>query len=494
VKPSPVGYSRPQSVPEALQILADLGERGKVLAGGQSLVPLMSLRLARPEHLVDINRLAELSFIGISDEHVSVGALTRHAELLASAEAAGAQPLLTQALRWVAHPAIRNRGTVVGSLVHADPSGEMPTVLALLDGTVRVASTGGERLIPASEFFLGPLESAVQPDELAVEARFPVLPPGGGTGFAEVSRRRGDYALCGVAALVRLADDGTIAEARAACLSVGPTPLVLDLTDAVAGASAGLAAAHRVAGQQVAKSVHPDSDIHATEAYRRQLAAVLTERALSEAAANALAGSRIDVPRSWPFTRSSRKNQRDARPAALGADDQDEVQLTVNGAGRTARVPARRLLSDCIRHDLGLTGTHVGCEHGVCGACTVLLDGNPVRSCLLLAVAVDGCEITTIEGLADGDGTLSPVQRAFAECHGLQCGFCTPGFLTTITAGLRADPEPDDEQVREMIGGNLCRCTGYQNIVASVHRASEMIRAAEPARAGLQKHPPGEAS
>ena len=163
----------------------------------------------------------------------------------------------------------------------------------------------------------------------------------------------------------------------------------------------------------------------------------------------------------------------------MSAEGLHEVQLTVNGVTRTARVPARRLLSDCLRHDLGLTGTHVGCEHGVCGACTVLLEGDPVRSCLLLAVSADGCQITTVEGLADADGTLSPVQRAFAECHGLQCGFCTPGFLTTITAGLRSNPEPDDEQVREMVGGNLCRCTGYQNIVASVHRAAELIRSAD---------------
>jgi len=160
----------------------------------------------------------------------------------------------------------------------------------------------------------------------------------------------------------------------------------------------------------------------------------------------------------------------------LHGEELHEVRLTVNGAARTARVPARRLLSDCIRHDLRLTGTHVGCEHGVCGACTILLDGLPVRSCLLLAVSADGCDITTVEGLAETDGTLSAVQQAFFECHGLQCGFCTPGFLTTITAGLRVVPDPDDEQAREMIGGNLCRCTGYQNILASVHRAAEIIR------------------
>jgi carbon-monoxide dehydrogenase small subunit len=153
-----------------------------------------------------------------------------------------------------------------------------------------------------------------------------------------------------------------------------------------------------------------------------------------------------------------------------------EVNLTVNGIPRSAQVPARRLLSDCLRHDLAQTGTHVGCEHGVCGACTVLLDGTAVRSCLLFAVTVDGQSVTTMEGCQAPDGTLGPVQRAFMECHGLQCGFCTPGFVTTVTAFLRANPDPSEEQAREAIGGNLCRCTGYQNIVASVLRAAELLR------------------
>ncbi|MFC4009746.1 (2Fe-2S)-binding protein [Nonomuraea purpurea] len=150
-----------------------------------------------------------------------------------------------------------------------------------------------------------------------------------------------------------------------------------------------------------------------------------------------------------------------------------EITLIVNGTAMRTTVPARRLLSDCLRHDLGLTGTHVGCEHGVCGCCTVLLDGEPVRSCLTFAVTVDGHEITTVEGLAP-EGGLSPVQRAFAECHGLQCGFCTPGFLCTVTAFLRDNPTPTDEEVLEGISGNLCRCTGYQNIVKAVHRAAEL--------------------
>jgi len=151
-----------------------------------------------------------------------------------------------------------------------------------------------------------------------------------------------------------------------------------------------------------------------------------------------------------------------------------EVRLSVNGALHVLSVPARRLLSDALRHDVGLTGTHVGCEHGVCGACTVLVDGRPVRSCLMFAVSAVDTEITTVEGLTNPDGTLGPVQQAFKECHGLQCGFCTPGFLTTITAGLRENPQPTRTEAREMIAGNLCRCTGYQNIVKAVERAAEL--------------------
>jgi carbon-monoxide dehydrogenase small subunit len=171
-----------------------------------------------------------------------------------------------------------------------------------------------------------------------------------------------------------------------------------------------------------------------------------------------------------------------------GPEPLHEVGLTVNDTGYKVRVPARMLLSDCLRHELKLTGTHVGCEHGVCGACTVLVDGIPMRSCLLLTVSVDGASITTVEGLTNADGSLGPVQQAFNDCHGLQCGFCTPGFLTTITAGLRENPDPSETQAREMIGGNLCRCTGYQNIVKSVLRADRRCPAG-PRRRSLPRRP-----
>ena len=149
--------------------------------------------------------------------------------------------------------------------------------------------------------------------------------------------------------------------------------------------------------------------------------------------------------------------------------------MRVNGAERSAPVQARRLLSDYLRHDLGLTGTHVGCEHGVCGCCTVLLDGRPVRSCLMLAVQAEGHEVTTIEGLARPGQPLHPVQQAFKECHGLQCGFCTPGFVIAVTGLLSDNPSPTAEEIDEGIAGNLCRCTGYASIRRAVGRAAELL-------------------
>ncbi|MDG4665459.1 (2Fe-2S)-binding protein [Mycobacterium sp. 236(2023)] len=151
------------------------------------------------------------------------------------------------------------------------------------------------------------------------------------------------------------------------------------------------------------------------------------------------------------------------------------VEVSVNGRHHSSTVEPRLTLADYLREKCGLTGTHLGCEHGACGACTVLLDGQAVRSCLVFAVQVDGQEVTTVEGIADESGALSPVQAAMRDCHGLQCGFCTPGFVTSITALLRDNPTPSDEEIREGLSGNFCRCTGYQGIVNAVKQASQAM-------------------
>jgi len=286
MKPPSFTYHRPADVAEALAALAEAGPHGKVLAGGQSLVPVLNMRLAAPEHLIDINRLAELAYVRSDAQAVRVGALARHAATERDADAFAVLPLLRRATAHVAHPTIRNRGTTVGSLVHADPAAEMPAILLLCDGEVELASVGGTRSVAAADFFHGPLECALQPGELAVSATFRVPPERTGTAFTEVSRRAGDYALCGVAVAVTLDADLRISRARAAYVSVGPIPVLVDLTDAVGGQTAD-AADWAAAGALAESRVDPDDDIHATASYRRHLARVLTARAGADAARDA---------------------------------------------------------------------------------------------------------------------------------------------------------------------------------------------------------------
>jgi aerobic carbon-monoxide dehydrogenase medium subunit len=286
MKPPVFAYHRPRTVPEALDVLAAVGHDGKVLAGGQSLVPLLNMRLAAPAHLVDVNWLAELDEVAVDDLAVRVGAVARHARVERDRAATGAVPLLGQAIADIAHETIRNRGTVVGSLVHADPAAELPAVLVLLGGTMELASAGGSRRVAAADFFLGPLSSALGPGELATAAVFPRPPAASGSAWVEVARRHGDYAICGAGVLVTLDRGLRVAAARAACISVGPVPVPVDLTDALGGRPHD-AADWAAAGRLAAAAVDPEDDIHATAAYRRHLAGVLVARAAREAAADA---------------------------------------------------------------------------------------------------------------------------------------------------------------------------------------------------------------
>jgi carbon-monoxide dehydrogenase medium subunit len=283
VKPAPFGYVAPDSLDEAVGALASGGADAKVLAGGQSLVPMLALRLARPTLLVDINRLPGLDGIREASGMVEIGALVRQRAL--ERWAASRAPLFTEVLRHVAHPPIRNRGTVVGSVVHADPASELPALLLCLEGVVVARGPRGERMIPADRFYRAPLTTALGADELATAVRFTLPPPGVGWGFAEVSRRHGDFALVGAVALLARAADGTVARARLAFFGAGGTPVRgLAAEQALPGHAATptrLAEAARAAAAPLA----PGADIHATAAYRRQVAATLAERTLTAALA-----------------------------------------------------------------------------------------------------------------------------------------------------------------------------------------------------------------
>ena len=284
MKPAAFEYFAPATVDQALALLAAHGGEAKPLAGGQSLIPAMNFRLARPRALVDLNRIAELTYIRSAKGGTTIGAMTRQRAVEQSDVVARGAPLLAEAMPAIAHPQIRNRGTIGGSLAHADPSAELPAVMLALDAAFRARSVTGERTIPASEFFKGMLETALAPDELLVEIGLRPMPDRSGTAFLEVARRHGDYALVGIAVAVTLDGQGRCKAARIALLSVGDGPVLAveagkTLTGQVPSAEMVRAAADAAA----TRDVDPPSDIHASAAYRRRLVAVLTRRALGRA-------------------------------------------------------------------------------------------------------------------------------------------------------------------------------------------------------------------
>jgi aerobic carbon-monoxide dehydrogenase medium subunit len=287
MKPAVFEYMSPASVGEALQMLAAPGDGDvKIMAGGQSLVPLLSLRLAQPSRIVDINRIDTLNEITESAGVLTIGALVRQRTAEHSSVVRAACPLMAEAIPYIGHTAIRNRGTVGGSLAHADPAAELPTVAVCLDAELVVEGPGGERTIPAAEFFTGFFTTAIGEDEILTAVRVRSAGPGTGAAYEEVARRHGDFAMAGVAAVVRL-DGDTIAEARVAISGVDLAPVRASKAEAVLAGQTADDTTLSAAAAAATADLHPSSDLHGSAAYRRHLAGVLIRKAVRTAAARA---------------------------------------------------------------------------------------------------------------------------------------------------------------------------------------------------------------
>jgi carbon-monoxide dehydrogenase medium subunit len=281
VKPAPFQYVAVSNAADAVATLGRHGDEAKVLAGGQSLIPMLALRLARPAVLVDINGCGDLAGLAESGGTLTVGALARQRDL--ERWAATRSPLLAEALGWVAHAPIRNRGTVVGSLVHADPASELPALLLCLDGAIVARRKGGERVIPADKLYLAPLTTSLESDEVATAARFTLPPEGAGWGFAEIARRHGDFALVGCAAVLALDGTGIVSHARLGFFGVGGTPVRSAPGEAALAGRQPTPARVAEAAKAAAAALSPDADIHASAGYRKTVAATLAERVLTAA-------------------------------------------------------------------------------------------------------------------------------------------------------------------------------------------------------------------
>jgi xanthine dehydrogenase iron-sulfur cluster and FAD-binding subunit A len=477
MKPARFAYMRPESVAEAVAALAEHGEDARVIAGGQSLGAMLNMRLVTPKVLIDINGLADLAAIKSENGAISTGTIVRQSDALIDPQVRAQLPLLARALPNVGHYQTRNRGTLGGSVAHADPSAEIPLVLATLAGEVELSSKRGRRRVPARQFFQSALVTAGRPDELITSLRWPARQPTQRFAFTEFAVRSGDYAIVAVACVLDLNEDARVRSVRLGFGGASEVPQIIDVPDINKQLDADLI---QTIALDAAARIQCRGDLLGSAAYRRQLAGVLASRAIGSALASdphpeehagvSPHASRRMATSGGPSMRPSFATP-GQRPGSSGRGPEAgraTISFTLNGRHVSAQAEPRMQVADLLRHLLHQTGTHVGCEHGICGACTILVDGRAVRSCLLFAAQVEGATIVTVEGLPNPDGELNDLQKSFRRHHALQCGFCTAGILASATQFLTEHPKPSEHEVREMLSGHLCRCTGYQPIVEAI--------------------------
>jgi xanthine dehydrogenase iron-sulfur cluster and FAD-binding subunit A len=450
------------------------------VAGGTEVMPLRN-RGSRDGVVLDLSRVPELSAVSEADG-VRLGAGVTYTRLL---EGLGrGVPVLALAARTIASRQVRNRATLGGALAIADPSADILCALVAAGAEVELASAGGVRRVPVDAFLTGPYECDLGSEELIAAV---VVPPaaGGPAAYAKVGARNAmARAACAVAVVLDV-ERRTAGIGVAAC---APTPvrapeaewLVAEEAPWEEGGELGERLLGRV-GTLIAGATRPRADSRGSVAYKHHAAAVLGGRALARAwrsrgapgtaaiRGSAAGGEGASPGGSVKLRRHTRRNLTDPS----GGDLLAALSLRVDGADRSLpENAAGHSLLRLLRDGLGVTAPKNACEEGECGSCTVSIDGEIACACLVPAVQAAGCEVETVAGLAEADGELHPVQAALLEAGGVQCGFCTPGFVMAARDLLRRVPDPTDEQIREGLNGNLCRCTGYRKIVEAVRLAA----------------------
>ena len=464
------------SVEEALRLLAEHGERARLIAGGTDLVLEMERR-QRPgvETLVDISRVAGLDRIRLDDEGwIRLGPLVTHNQVIASALCVERAFPLAAACWAVGAPQIRNTGTVAGNLITASPANDTIPPLWAMDARLTLRSLRGERTIPLADFYRGVRQVDLAPDEMLVEIAFPALRENQRGTFLKLGLRRAQaIAVVNVAVLLTFdgGPDGVVTDARITLGSVAPTIVRAEEAEALLVGhpldEERIAQAARLAAQ----AARPIDDVRGSAAYRRRMVEVFTRRALRQVwRGEERAGWPQDPPLLWGKT-NGHFPPLAGRTIVHREGGPEPIQTVVNGRAVTVHGANDKTLLRMLREDVGLTGTKEGCAEGECGACTVLLDGIAVMSCLVPAPRAHGASIVTVEGLRE-DGRLHPLQEAFIKTGAVQCGYCTPGFLMAGAALLAEKPHPAPEQVRQSITGNLCRCTGYYKILRAFEEAT----------------------
>ena len=468
-------YYTPTSIDDALRIMADHGPAARAIAGGTDLLVELGRGTRSVDALVDVSRIGKLDEIDLDDrDRIHVGPAVTHNLAVASDLLAERGFPLALACWNVGTPQLRNRGTITGNVVTASPSNDTIAALWALDARVVLRSVRGARALPLSEFYGGARQTALADDELVTDIYFRALNANQRSTFAKLALRRVHAISVVNTAAVLTFQDGWVTEARITLGAVAPT--VIRAREAEQALEGGPLDEERIthAAQLAARSASPIDDIRGSADYRREIVAVLVRRALNGLReGNERSALPVTPPMLWG--RSKGRFRRLAGHTIHHTDGGPEpVECTVNGENVAVTGAGGKTLLDMLREDLGHTGTKEGCAEGECGACTVWMDGIAVLACLTPAARAHGTEILTVEGLAPA-GELHPVQQAFIDEGAVQCGYCTPGFVLAGANLLQEIPRPSREQIVAGLSGNLCRCTGYHQIIRAIERAAEAM-------------------
>ncbi|MBW1996544.1 MAG: FAD binding domain-containing protein [Deltaproteobacteria bacterium] len=471
-------YFQPRDISEAFNLMAEFEGKARYIAGGTDVLVRIKQRDLKPEALVSLRGIEGLGDIE-ADGSLTVGGMTLLRDLEKSEDIASEYPALSQAAELLANPQVRNVATIGGNICNAAPSADCAPPLIALDATLVLEGPSGQREVPIVEFFRGPGETCLGPAEVVRSIRIPGKEPNTGMAFLKIGRVAQDLAIVNAAALVVM-DGNVCRRCRLAVGAVAPVPLRLTRVERmIEGEEIGPDLLRDVEAV-VKEEVKPITDVRSSEEYRREVSGVLVRRAISQA---------LSEVRETPGDKSPRVSRSHAGPRApvsgrsgpleseaSQAGFRKTIRFVLNGFEVTTEIESHKTLLQVIRDEFQLTGTKEGCGHGECGACTVLVDGRSVDSCLYPAFEVDGRSVTTIEGLVGEGNKLHPLQESFIANGGVQCGFCTPGMIISAKALLEEKSDPRDDEIRRAISGNLCRCTGYVQIVDSIRKAADQMR------------------
>ena len=481
-------YFSPATRDEAIQLLADQVQVSqanqaalpRLIAGGTDLMIEFERGVRKSCALIDISRLPDLNTIRHDEAGViHIGALVTHNDVVASTLCVERATPLALACREVGAPQIRNRATVAGNLITGSPANDTITALIALDAQVSLQSVRGVRTVALSEFYLGVRKTVMQPDEMMTEISFQALNPNQRGVYLKLGLRRAQaISVVNCAVVLELAATGLIAADDGGASSASAAPAITDVRIALGAVAPTIKRAKEAelslvgnplseftinrAAQLAQAAVTPISDIRSSASYRHDMVGVLVERALRQLSS----GEANWASPTLLVTSAAHDNTGNAN-----------VSAKVNGSDYAIPPYAHdKSVLRWLREDCGLIGTKEGCAEGECGACTVLLDGKAVMSCLVPAPRAAGADIVTIEGVSNHDAQLHPLQQAFIDCAAVQCGYCTPGFIMSGVALFAENASPTNGQVKEAISGNLCRCTGYYKILEAFEQTRNHLQ------------------